>query len=60
MATGGIGTSAAIVSVELLEGMASGPARNRTANPLIKSPLEDTTTADHDGPPPGISEDYEP
>jgi hypothetical protein len=36
-----------------------GPARNRTANPLIKSSLGDTTTADHGVPPPAISEEYE-
>ena len=42
------------------EEMTSGPARNRTANPLIKSSLGDTTTAGHDLPPPGILDDYEP
>jgi hypothetical protein len=39
--------------------MTSGPPRNRTANPLIKSPLEGAPTADHDPLPPGISEEYE-
>jgi len=46
-------------SIEILGEMTNGPARNRTANPLIKSPLGDTTTTDHGGPPPAISEEYE-
>lgn len=49
-----------LASIEILAEMMSGPARNRTANPLIKSPLENTTTADHRELPLGISEDYEP
>jgi hypothetical protein len=40
--------------------MTSGPARNRTANPLIKNSLEDTTTTGYDGLPPGISKEDDP
>jgi hypothetical protein len=49
-----------MVRIEILEGIEDGPARNRTANPLIKNSLEDTPTAGHALPPPAISEEFEP
>jgi len=36
-----------------------GPARNRTANPLIKSPLEEESTTGHDEPRPRNPDEYE-
>jgi hypothetical protein len=41
----------AIFYFEMLEEIESGPARNRTTNPLTKSPLADEATAGHDGLP---------
>ena len=38
----------------------SGPARNRTANPLTKSSLADDATTDHDLLPPEFPDEYEP
>jgi len=38
----------------------SGPRRNRTANPLIKSPLAEQATTGHDESRPGNSDEYEP
>ena len=51
---------ASLVSVEILEDLVSGPARNRTANPLIIIRARSRTPPPSSSvPPPAISEDYE-
>jgi hypothetical protein len=55
MTLGGVSAAATALVVEVED----GPAENRTPNPLIKSSLADTPTADHHRLPPGISKEDE-